>query len=228
MHFASPRDFNDPFGCKVHFVMTASDAELRRWYTTQVKKKRPSLNRAQRRLKVAIDLKRFDRAAFVQSVTRGMQEAVNRVGVLSLSAVNDNILLWSHYADGHAGLCLQFPGQRDVPFFGKSQEVVYSPTCPKIDPIRDSRDRLTEAIVLTKALEWTYEAEWRIIDHIDGPGEKRFPEDLLLGVILGAEMSAEDRTYVVGLVNTRKHPVNLYEAVVRDCSFGLEIRPFER
>ncbi len=226
LHFAAPTSFNDPYDCKIHFVMTASNADLHHWYMAQVEERRPDLNSVQRGEKVEDDLSRFDRTAFVQRITRGLQEEVNRVGILSLSAQNDNVILWSHYADGHTGLCLQFPGQGNAEFFGESQRVEYSPTYPHIDPIHDSHERKMQAFLLTKACDWHYEAEWRII-HPDGPGEKRFPERLLCGVILGALMSTEDRRYVARLVKTRQYRVNLYEAKVREGSFGLEIRPYE-
>jgi len=59
---------------------------------------------------------------------------------------------------------------------------------------------LVNALILTKASDWAYEDEWRVIDHETGPGLKAFPEELLVGVILGARMAPDDRRYVAGLV----------------------------
>jgi hypothetical protein len=36
-----------------------------------------------------------------------LQEFVNRLGVVSLSARPDNTLMWAHYANDHKGMCLE-------------------------------------------------------------------------------------------------------------------------
>jgi len=226
LYFASPRAFNDPFDCKVHFVLRASKAALRLKYEDLVRTRRPELNREQRRAKVARDVRRVDLTTFVNTLTASLQEEINRLGVLSLASNTTSPLLWSHYSAGHTGLCLQFRGQSDAPFFGRAQPVVYSTGYPQVDPVLDSRDRLVEALLLTKARDWVYEEEWRIIDHQTGPGLKTFPEELLVGVILGARMTADDRRYVADLLKKRHHPVQLYEAVVGDGTFALKIRSY--
>ena len=33
---------------------------------------------------------------------------INNIGIFSLSKVPDNILMWSHYADSHKGIVLEF------------------------------------------------------------------------------------------------------------------------
>jgi hypothetical protein len=146
--------------------------------------------------------------------------------VLSLAASSTGLLLWAHYSAGHTGLCLQFRGTSDASFFGRAQKVAYSTTCPEVDPVLDT-DRLVDALLLTKARDWAYEEEWRIIDHETGPGLKTFPEELLVGVILGARMTADDRRYVADLVEKRRRQVQLYEAVVSEGQFALNIRPYE-
>lgn len=227
LYFASPRDFNDPFDCKVHFVLRASKAAIRHKYDGLVRARRPELNRRQRRAKVVEDVRRVGRSAFVKNLIKRSQTRMDSLGVLSLAANNTDLLLWAHYAAGHTGLCLQFRGTRDTPFFGKAQPVAYSAAYPQVDPVVDSPDRLVDALLLTKASDWAHEDEWRIIDHQAGPGLKVFPEELLVGVILGATMVPDDRRYVAGLIEKRRHRVPLYEAVVGEGTFALRIRPYE-
>jgi len=227
LHFAAPTSFNDPYDCKVHFRPRVSSADLRRKHVALVKKYMPQLNRAQRRAKVAGDLKTVDPDEFLLKVSQGLQEAVEKLGVLSLSASDRNILLWSHYAAGHTGLCLKFLATADTPFFGRAQPVQYSVAYPEVELLRDSPDRHIDAFLLTKAIDWKYEEEWRIIDHDSGPGEKVFPEGLLVGVILGARMPTEDKEVVVKRLGARKDPVQIYQASVSRASFGLEINPYE-
>ena len=36
------------------------------------------------------------------------KEQTRELGVVCLSEINNNILMWSHYAQGHAGFCIEF------------------------------------------------------------------------------------------------------------------------
>lgn len=227
LYFASPRDFNDPFDCKVHFVLRASKMDLRHKYDKLVRSRLPDLNRKQRRAKVADDVKQVNRSDFVRGLIEKSQKRLNGLGVLSLAANSTDLLLWAHYAAGHSGLCLQFRATSDAPFFGRAQPVAYSTAYPQVDPVLDSPDHLVEALILTKASAWAYEEEWRIIDHQTCPGLKTFPAELLVGVILGATMRPDDRQYVAGLLEKRLQPVRLYEAVVGEGTFALTIRAYE-
>jgi hypothetical protein len=45
----------------------------------------------------------IDAASFENAV-----RTMKRMGVLSLSEINDNILMWSHYSESHTGFCIEF------------------------------------------------------------------------------------------------------------------------
>ncbi|MCX5815663.1 MAG: DUF2971 domain-containing protein [Proteobacteria bacterium] len=163
---------------------------------------------------------------FLRQVTDGFQKAVNGIGVLSLSATDRNILLWSHYAEGHTGLCLKFMATDQTPFFGRALPVNYVSDYPKI-PITSPAGEQIDAFLLTKAIDWHYEQEYRIIDHDDGAGGKIFPAEFLVGVILGARMTPDDKTAVVAWAAERKCHMEVLEASIASGSFSLEIRPYE-
>lgn len=226
LHFSKPRSFNDPFDCKVHFRSVLSKSELRRKYGDLARRYMPQLNRAQRRTKVASGLKTLVPNEFISKITSGLQNAVDELGVLSLSATDRNVLLWSHYAKGHTGLCLKFVATDDTPFFGLAQPVSYSPTYPEIDLLRNSAEEHIEALLLTKAEAWDYEEEWRIIDHDGGAGDRVFPEELLVGVTFGAQMEAEDKEAVAKWIGWRKNTVQISQAKPGIGSFSLEIVPY--
>ena len=226
LHFASPLRFNDLFDCRVHFRPSLSRQELRKKHDALVRKYMTQLNRAQRRAKVASDVRALELDQFLAQITRGLQDAVDGVGVLSLSATDRNILLWSHYAAGHSGLCLKFVATSYTPFFGLAQPVDYTSNYPEIDLLDDSPDRQVNAFLLTKAIDWKYEEEWRIIDHDGGPGDKPFPEELLVGVTFGARMTAEDKEVVMEWLSGRRTPVQLSQASVASGSFSLTVEPY--
>jgi len=228
LHYSSPTKFNDPFDCKVHYrKLTATNSELKQRYNNVLKKKLPNLNRAQRRGKAAQDLEEFDREKFLAAMTEGLQAAVDKVGVLSLSKSRDNVVMWSHYAENHTGLCFGFSPARNPEFFGRAQPVDYFVEYPDIEILRDSSEKQVEAFLLTKAIGWKYEEEWRIIDHQTGSGDKIFREEALVEIILGAGMSAADRDFITKSIKKRKHPVSVFQASANPGSYVLDIKPYE-
>ncbi len=61
----------------------------------------------------------------LDGMRRDLQKDVDGAGILSLSKVRDDILMWTHYADRHRGLCFEFDGSANCNFFGEAQPVVY-------------------------------------------------------------------------------------------------------
>src|SRR5206468_192987 len=51
-----------------------------------------------------------------------------QIGVYCVSAVQDDILVWSHYGQNHEGVCLIFEADRDV--FRTAQRVSYARSRP--------------------------------------------------------------------------------------------------
>jgi len=228
LHFASPTRFNDSFDCKVHYrKLTATNSELKKWYGNLIKKALPHLSREQRRGKAVKDFKGFDRKNFQIGMTKSLQAAVDNVGVLSLSTSRDSVVMWSHYAESHTGLCLGFSPGKNPDFFARAQAVDYVVEYPDIEMLRDSPERQVEAFLLTKAIGWKYEDEWRIIDHKTGSGNKVFLEHALVEIILGANMDANDREFISNSIMKRKRPVSVFEASANPGSYVLDIKPCE-
>ena len=78
-----------------------------------------------------------------------------RFGILCFSKGWSNPVLWSHYADGHRGICLGF----DVPAEGLLRPIRYvSERTPlPMPPTPEAMDEL----LFTKHTDWSYEEEWR-------------------------------------------------------------------
>lgn len=125
---------------------------------------------------------------------RGMKK---KYRVLCLSAVRDNILMWSHYADEHKGAVLEFQpkielatemlGARLVEY---SKEVPVAVTLEQFllyitgqGPKPHAPDAFVKS-VYTKSSDWSYENEWRILskqrDEDQGPFSYRafHPQEL--------------------------------------------------
>lgn len=224
LYFANPSTFNDPFDGKVHFRSSFSEKELKQQHLDRIKRRMPDLNRKQRRTKATQDIRAMKPEKFLCQMTGGLQNFINGVGVLSLSATDRNILLWSHYAAGHTGLCLKFVATNL--FFGRALPVNYVQSYPEISIVSPANKQV-DAFLLTKAIDWHYEEEYRIIDHDRGAGYQDFSAEFLVGVIFGAQMAPNDRRAVVEWVNKRKSHIELLEASLASGSFSLEIRPYK-
>jgi hypothetical protein len=102
------------------------------------------------------------------SLAEAMTEAYRvSLGVLCLTRTQRHLLMWSHYADGHRGMLLEFDDEhacfhRNVPhtqFQGKLIPVTYSDSRPPV--VKGTADDIARSLT-TKALEWSYEQEVRM------------------------------------------------------------------
>lgn len=75
---------------------------------------------------------------------------------------NESLLMWSHYADEHRGLCIGY-NLHDLIKNYNCFPVIYSDEMPQEKEIDlDKTDSLMK-YMLTKCRDWSYEKEWRII-----------------------------------------------------------------
>ncbi len=135
-----------------------------------------------------------------------IHEALDRsVGILSLTEVPDDLLMWAHYADSHRGILLGFDERHA--FFNRRRsendefyflrKVVYAdlPPAPSILTLEGN------AMFVTKGTEWAYEREWRMLAPLgdasrcvkvagDSVHLYSFPPDALTSIVIGARAVA--------------------------------------
>jgi len=158
----------------------------------------------------------IDRSSLVEA-----SEAMKQLGVLSLSEVCDSILMWTHYSAAHTGFCMQFERteSNDLGSYGKCYPVIYDDEYPNFRPDQLSDPSHVARIMTAKALQWSYEREWRMMVHL-GQQTYPFPGELR-GIVFGARMTHASRREIAALLHDS---VNYSEAVVSETRFALEIR----
>lgn len=121
------------------------------------------------------------------------------IGVICFSDNWKSPVMWAHYGAKHYGVCLGFDVPDDAGLIGK---VDYSPTrlaieLDKLNPTEAVTLDFLKALLHTKALEWEYEREYRVmadLSHREGPNNFAFvdfgPNLLLREVILGCRCTA--------------------------------------
>jgi hypothetical protein len=224
--FASPLSFNDPFDCRSNFELRGTRAELVKYYEGVVARQMPELGRDARRAEAR---RRVSDPTFdprlpenMESFRRTYHETVtSHVGVLCLSEVHDDILMWAHYADSHRGVCLVFnPAE---PFFTTAQPVHYCEERPYVNPLTHAQDQMLDSAMFTKSNHWSYEREWRILQYKNGAGVYTVPPPALVQVVMGAEINTANEARVRQWVAEASTNVSVVSASLSPKKFKIEI-----
>lgn len=161
-----------------------------------------------------------------KQISIGMNESFrNTMGVYCFSEKKNNILMWSHYADYHKGICLEF--DHSDPKLFSAERVSYSPDYPQYNLFSTEVEE-KNAKYFTKSEDWTYEAEYRIVIPNFAEKAKGFEPQIITGVIIGCCMPNEQIEEVKEVLQTRKTPVTLYQARKKERDFGLDIIQIEQ
>jgi hypothetical protein len=219
LFFPNPMQFNDPFDCKVELSLEASEEELNQ-YVKKIVDKNIFKNNPSEKFRLRQRLMHNIRKGKLDSKISHQISA--KLGIYSLSKVPDDILMWSHYADSHRGICIGFYAGPYDHFFRISQEVIYRTDYPTT-AIHHSDDERMKATVLTKSDHWSYEKEYRIIDYKTGAGIKKYPNNLLACVILGIEISNDDKKDVISWSQNHSAKPQIFQAVRAERQFAVEL-----
>jgi len=195
LYFASPLKFNDPYDCAI----TAKFEQISDSDATKFKDKCMSDDR------VTEAEKRFLRSAsldelkieFLKVLTDHLNKYIaefqKKRGICCFTENNDNLLMWSHYANVSKGFCLEFNPKLAPQLSNKLRKVTYSEKLPTINCSNLDGDESSKEILklfCTKSLDWIYEKEWRAI-HSDVNTVYCYPPESLTGVYFGPNMDRE-------------------------------------
>lgn len=94
-------------------------------------------------------------------MTLELPAALDKYRVFRLAGNCESILLWSHYADAHTGICLGFSADNQE--FGDAIEVIYAKDLPTLGFFKRGNEANLIAMALTKSDEWKYEHKFRMV-----------------------------------------------------------------
>lgn len=140
------------------------------------------------------------RRGFLDDVYNFQSAKMANVGVLSLARENDNILMWSHYANNHSGLCLGFErNKKNLLGSSKTRRVRYLKHRPKVSLIETLHENFgkIEVMLFRKSYHWKTEKEWR---NCKAGGNTTYPyPGNLIEVIFGAHFPLKNIKMIKGL-----------------------------
>jgi hypothetical protein len=225
LYFAAPSEFNDPFDCKILPVLRLTKETFRKYYLEGAIKypefSAYPISLHEKFVEHLIDEGMHqNEAEFKKTLGVILEKNLAGIGICCFSSKNDDILMWSHYANGHTGFCLEFDVKAGAEFFNRAIKVDYSESYPLIDYFDDKK--WLQTILLTKSHQWAYEDEWRILKY-NGPEIEKFPEQALSSVIFGCQMTKNDKRIIFEWIEQREKPIQIKEARIKEYKFGLEI-----
>jgi hypothetical protein len=222
IYFAKCKDFNDPFDCKFHIPFNGNPIT----HKEKLRQLNPGLSEAQIEIQTQKELQPENIVKWEKELNKRIRLETEKYGIFSMSAKRDNLLMWSHYADCHKGICMKFKTTGGKLFGCDLLNVDYVENYPNLSVYDNPDYEWVRKHLTTKSLAWRYEEEWRIMYERTGCQFLSENEELS-GVILGARISRRNKELVLKCLSENNCKAKLYQA--RECKgkFGLDITLIE-
>lgn len=208
--FRNPLDFNDPFECRFsQITITQRD------WITHVKYLKS--NGLYDKFVENSDSNRDPREEMISKFF----ESLKAMGVSCFTTKNNNGLMWSHYANSHKGLCLEFDTLADVTLFKELYKVKYVNNRWAYNYLRNPLK--VYEFFSRKSNIWKYEEEYRVIK-IE-KGLHAFNKNSLKKVIFGCRTSKQNRTIVLKRLAKYGYECEAFYVNPSSINYELEIVP---
>ncbi|WP_297285999.1 DUF2971 domain-containing protein [uncultured Brachyspira sp.] len=182
---------------------------------------------------------------------------LEKIKIACLTTHNDNTLMWSHYADKHQGICIEYDIKnifdennskiliKKISYNKKmiSYDTFVNKPKKSINSVlidNKTIDNITDLFTI-KSKEWEYEDEYRILFYDE---ENKNQNGTLINLAIksicfGVQTSKEDKELIYNIVNsineknknknTKKYKrIKLYQAELDDNElFKINIKPYE-
>jgi len=220
---SSPVDFNDPFDMSAKIVTNATGKERLERVKALVKTHALSYKERERTRK---RLMRAPISVLESQLGDIYNKHVTRTGVFSFAGDAKSILMWSHYAKDHTGLCIQFERARDFKTLSGALSVEYSSEYPEVNFIKDFQESLSTGL-LRKHTGWAYEQEHRIISVNGAHTYIQFDPKAVVGIVMGCRSTPGGRAIVELLLEERRRasmpPVRLFHVQKHSSKYRLVV-----
>jgi len=199
LKFSSPSSFNDPF--EFHDGLVEYDIS-KKYFKEIIKKRTNDPNRVKRQLAIF----EKDKKDFVTNLIDQFQSLKGETKICCFSAINSNILMWSHYSHCHSGICIQFDEKLLSDIFNKNCLIANVKYARSLKTLNFSRykNRAVDHMVLTKSKDWKYEKEKRIILGGNPDALQTIPAKSILKVTFGCKTSETHLRRIIDLIEQKE------------------------
>jgi len=229
IYFSNPLNFNDPLDTLINFFFEGDyDLLCKKFFELGIK-----------------DYKGYAKALEKHNNFNDICKDNPHIMNLSISCFSeeyDNILMWSHYADNHKGICLEYKtvsadGYNCLLFDDSDIEADYPVPMLKVKYVEKPLDRINaiytkyfveqlKDFLSTKNKIWEYENEIRCI--MPNSKFKNYPnaklrKNVLAGVIFGLKTTETEKVEFKELVNDNHENVTFYSMIQIPNEYKLKI-----
>ena len=217
--------FNDPFDTKAKVIINSSPDKLRGKIKQLLKTHKPELGGIRRNQEINRIM--ANQSELLKNINNSTEKSFKKIGTCCFTTNPRNLLMWSHYANQHKGIVLQFEVAKDISAFLKTVSVDYVKDYPIINWVNETEKEIRKGF-LNKFEDWEYENEWRIV-HVFGANTYiDFKPEALTGVVFGCKSDISVKEAVKQLLTTRsqkKMPaVNIYNAFMHESKYEVFIK----
>jgi hypothetical protein len=238
--YSAPKDFNDPFDCNLPLNCDGlSDKEIEDAHVGIAKiMGRPLSSDELNEMTDTVKSERIN-----PLLVKWQKDCYVDSSVCCFSHLGDSIQMFSYYADGHKGICIEFSfSVLDRPtgisvaqqLFGSARivpfDVCYQKKFPELNFLKLSAlgpEKMAKNLIGVKARRWVHEKEFRIFRDLLPAGAVPFAPKILKRVILGAKTGDKEMDLVKGWLKEWPTPVVLSKAKADTKAFKLNIRDIE-
>jgi Protein of unknown function (DUF2971) len=238
VYYADPMSFNDPLDSKPSIQIDTDRVTLEKllyqMLVNSVNKEHALKNIDNHRYmssqygdyKTDSKTEDYYKRLLADNVKELLYEELGKRGVLSLAVRWDCPLMWSHYADEHRGLCIEYDM---TAYLGQSLHPVdyHMPRSIRISELYDwkikasisAEQAIKKIFYFAKAPQWRYEREWREI--VGSIGANPAPVRVS-SIHFGLRCDSSVITALVKLHTSSSQRIKFYAIHPQDSSFGLK------
>lgn len=232
IYFSKPIDFNDPFDCAVtKDAISYTKIELLDLINSYIREGRTPRKEEFKKIQdVPPELLHAVQSSISSIAEQQHDVSLHQIGCCCFSESMEHLLMWSHYASGHRGFCLEFDTSFK-PFDANLFKVRYSNQYPKwkvASIATNAHEGFSENDIchlLHKYETWKYEKEWRIFHR---EPNKLFGYDVksLRAVYFGLSATFTDIEIACLILLGQNPDIKFYRATRHEQPFRLKFDQF--
>lgn len=224
LYLSPPSLFNDPFDCRIfpQFIdLTNREVEM---YANM--------------LIIENNLDLGEKKFIIEKITKNPQShqfdfeeiAIKNhdmcSGIISLTGIWSNTLMWSHYANNHKGFCIGFDEEKLIKEYNFTAcgfvEYPEDRKHPKISPITDGDLESFKTAIYNKSIDWKYENEYRLTKIMPNgftvsDRVVSFSDDCIRGITLGLNIDINSEREILEIC--RERDIIVYKAIKKTILF---------
>jgi hypothetical protein len=231
LYMVSPKLLNDPYDCFINIEIDVNRLSnknveiIRQHYIS--KPNIPEAIRIEFKEKTVAQLKELFYRSIKTELIKRRDAFIKKNGVCCFSEKKDNILMWAHYAESFKGYCIEFDTNNEP--FTKMRKVDYSYDMPSFDlvsfVVNESDDQILK-LFSTKAKDWEYEKEWRIL-HAESGTEYHYSAETIKAIYFGPKMDDTTKDLICLIVQNQTPEVEFWNTKLDEKTFSIRFEKVE-